>query len=30
VPLDDIEAVAEILVAKAAPLDAVMARLRSA
>jgi molybdopterin-guanine dinucleotide biosynthesis protein B len=30
VPLDDIEAVAEILIAKAAPLDAVMARVRSA
>ena len=30
VPLDDVEAVADFLVAKAAPLDAVMARVRSA
>jgi molybdopterin-guanine dinucleotide biosynthesis protein B len=30
VPLDDIEAVADILVDKAAPLDTVMARVRSA
>ena len=30
VSLDDIEAVADILVAKAAPLDAVLARVRSA
>jgi hypothetical protein len=30
VSLDDIEAVADILVDKAAPLDTVMARVRSA
>jgi molybdopterin-guanine dinucleotide biosynthesis protein B len=30
VPLDDIEAVTDILVAKAAPLDSVVARVRSA